>query len=595
MARDIPAGTGTTATAEAEDFVRGVLERRGDHDWYRIELDPGRYVVRLGGTGDRPIGDTFLAVRDENGRVSDRNDTYYVGESRVEIVVDSGRETYYLDVSGRGPYTVPRGSHADVGRRVGFATGDYALAVNRLEGSPLDAIAGSQWLEDRVVDVHFVAAGGTGELLEGGETAVSWGWNGYQVRRAMAALDTFSEVCDLVFRQTNQRARSDFDLINGEMDAPYSGYFQPPGTIGEGTGFFAADRYLVARNDWAVRPGGGLEAGAPGWELMLHEFGHGLGLAHPHDEGFGSVVMEGVRPPGRDDSYPFDPGDFGLNSSRFTVMSYRGMGVDNASTRAYGYALGPMAFDIAVLQERYGATRSHHRDDSYVLPARNETGTGYLCLWDTGGEDTISAGRTERACTIDLNAATLAYEPGGGGLLSSPRGIRGGFTIANGVEIENAAGGGGDDRLVGNELANRLTGGAGADTLRGRAGADRMSAGDDDDRDVFLYRSLRDSGPAVAEADRIGGFDHRNGPREGTWDRLDLSGLDADPDARGDQELRFVRTFSAPDGSEPPGQVRAERHGDDVHLLVDLDGDKAADMRLILVDLPRITAQDCLL
>ena len=195
-----------------------------------------------------------------------------------------------------------------------------------------------------------------------------------------------------------------------------------------------------------------------------------------------------------------------------------------------------MAFDIAALQAMYGATRSHHRDDSYVLPARNETGTGYLCLWDTGGEDTIRAGRTDRACTIDLNAATLAYEPGGGGFLSSARGVRGGFTIANGVEIENAAGGDGDDRLVGNELANRLAGGAGADSFRGRAGADRLSAGDDDDRDVFLYRSARDSGPTVAEADRIGGFDPRNGPREGTWDRLDLAGLDADPDARGDQD-----------------------------------------------------------
>ena len=61
------------------------------------------------------------------------------------------------------------------------------------------------------------------------------------------------------------------------------------------------------------------------------------------------------------------------------------------------------------------------------------------------------------------------------------------------------------------------------------------------------------------------------------------------------RSLRFVRAFSAPDGGEPPGQVRAQRQGDDVHLLVDLDGDKAADMRLILLDTPRITALDCLL
>ena len=415
-------------------------------------------------------------------------------------------------------------------------------------------------------------------IFSGALTIRSDGWNDYQIDRALSALDAFAEVCDIDFRRTRERADADLRVLTyaGENDG-ILGVFQPPGTIGEGTGAFASNREAIhGYFTWAERPGGGLVRGASGWELLLHEFGHAVGLAHPHDLGFGSVVMRGIKPETKKYDPTLDPGKFGLNGHLTTVMSYRKEGADPfAWPPDHGYALGPMAFDIAALQAMYGATRSHHRDDSYVLPARNETGTGYLCLWDTGGEDTIRAGRTERACTIDLNAATLAYEPGGGGFLSSPRGIRGGFTIANGVAIENAAGGDGDDRLVSNELANRLAGGAGANSFRGRAGADRLSAGDDDDRDVFLYRSARDSGPTVAEADRIGGFDHRNGPREGTWDRLDLAGLDADPDAR---DLRFVRAFSAPDGGEPPGQVRAQRQGDDIHMLVDLDGDKAADM-----------------
>ena len=596
MARDIPAGTDTTATVEAEDFVRGVLERRGDHDWYRVELDPGRYVFRLSGTGDAPVGDPLLILRDENGDEVRRNDDSYVAESRIEYTVAS-RETYFLDVRGKGPYTVPKDDeYAQPGRKVGHATGDFTLSVNRLDGSPVDAIAGAQWLEERVVEVFFVRAGGKGDIFDGGRTVRSAGWNGYQIDQAMAALDAFSRVCDIDFRRTDRRADAELDLMTYGRRTELGGYFQPPGTVGEGTGIFAAGPDAYIEQSWADGPGGALARGAAGWELLLHEFGHALGLAHPHDPGFGSVVMRGIGPATKTYDPVYDPGKFGLNGHLNTVMSYLQEGADPFKWPPdHGYALGPMAFDIAALQQTYGATRAHHRDDSYTLPTRDARGTGYLCLWDTGGEDTIRAGRTERACTIDLNAATLAYEPGGGGFLSSPRGIRGGFTIANGVEIENAAGGGGDDRLVGNELANRLAGGAGADTLRGRAGADRMSAGDDDDRDVFLYGSPRDSGPTVAEADRIGRFDHHNGPREGTWDRLDLSGLDADPDARGDQELRFVRAFSAPDGGEPPGQVRAERQGDDIHLLVDLDGDRAADMRLILVDLPRVTAQDCLL
>jgi hypothetical protein len=591
MARDIGDGIDTTGRVRPEGFVRGVLETRGDHDWYRVELDPGRYVVRLSGTGDDPVGHPLLLVRDENGARLDRSDGLF-GESRVGFSINNNRTTLYLDVSGKGPYTVPRDSDGVPGRKVGHATGDFTLSVNRLEDSPLDAIAGSVRLDEPVVDVYFVPDGGSGEIFDGGRTVESSGWNGYQVRQAMAALQAFSQVCDISFRQTHQRAKAELELLTyGQLDPPYSGVFQPPGTIGEGTGIFAAGLDAIVYNDWADRPGGGLERGAPGWGLMLHEFGHGLGLAHPHDPGFGSVVMDGIKPPDEEKSYPFRPGDFGLNDSRFTVMSYRGMGVDDGSRRDYGHAMGPMAFDIAALQQMYGAARSHAGGDSYLLPTRNGLGTGYLCIWDTGGEDTIRAGRTDRNVTIDLNPATLAYEPGGGGFLSSARGVNGGFTIASGVEIENAAAGDGHDRLVGNALDNRLLGGAGADRIQGRAGADRLDAGDDNARDLLVYRALSDSGPRRAEADRIAGFDSRDGRREQTWDRLDLSALDGDADAPGNQPLRLVRSF-APDPGEPPGQVRVERQGDDIHVLIDLDADTTADMRLILRDTPRLGGDD---
>ena len=160
MARDIPSGTDTPATVGAEDFVRGVLDRRGDHDWYRIELDPGSYVFRLSGAGDDPVGDPLLILRDESGGEIRRNDNSDVGKSRIEFNVTGGSKTYYLDVIGKGPYTVPKGDeYGESGRRVGHATGDFSLSVNRLDGSPVDAIVGAQWLEDRRVDVFFAPKG----------------------------------------------------------------------------------------------------------------------------------------------------------------------------------------------------------------------------------------------------------------------------------------------------------------------------------------------------------------------------------------------------------------------------------------------------
>src|ERR1044072_1269376 len=50
--------------------------------------------------------------------------------------------------------------------------------------------------------------------------------------------------------------------------------------------------------------------------------------------------------------------------------------------------------------------------------------------------------------------------------------IYGGFTIANGVTIENATSGAGTDTLIGNNVANVLNGGGGADTMQGLGGND---------------------------------------------------------------------------------------------------------------------------
>ena len=56
-----------------------------------------------------------------------------------------------------------------------------------------------------------------------------------------------------------------------------------------------------------------------------------------------------------------------------------------------------------------------------------------------------------RDARIDLTAATLDYSPTGAGVVSYAQGIFGGYTIANGVVIENAAGSSGNDVLIGND------------------------------------------------------------------------------------------------------------------------------------------------
>ncbi len=192
---------------------------------------------------------------------------------------------------------------------------------------------------------------------------------------------------------------------------------------------------------------------------IVHEMGHLMGLTHPQDgaPGFAGTTF-----------------DQRINS----VMSYSaGWQQAAAAGYAYGDAGTLMAFDVKALQVLYGANMTTRTgSDVYQLPGQNAIGTFWSCIWDAGGADTISNAGSDLACTINLTAATL-QGPDAGGAVSRASGIVGGYTIANGVTIENAVGGNGNDLLTGNDSANKLSGGVGNDSLRGGAGNDTLDGG----------------------------------------------------------------------------------------------------------------------
>ncbi len=214
------------------------------------------------------------------------------------------------------------------------------------------------------------------------------------------------------------------------------------------------------------------------FETLVHELGHGLGLAHPHDGGFdlGATPFPGV-------TNAWSTGTYGLNQTIWTVMSYNeGWTGSPSSTYDYGCALTPMALDIAALQGMYGAnTTTALGNTTYKLPTSAGSNVGWACIWDCGGVDTISNQGSTKAAVINLNPAPLTGQ-NAGGYVSWDQSVPGGFTIAHGVKIENAVGGSGNDALTGNAFNNTLTGGNGADTLAGGAGMDRLLGGTGNDR-----------------------------------------------------------------------------------------------------------------
>lgn len=212
-----------------------------------------------------------------------------------------------------------------------------------------------------------------------------------------------------------------------------------------------------------------LTFGGDGLNTIIHEIGHGLGLAHPHDGGYNS---DGSKFPGVNTAS--DLGTYGHNQSVYTVMSYNPGLSTVRGDASYGTQGGLGAFDIAALQKMYGAnTATAVGNDLYSLPTLNMKGTGWMSIWDAGGIDTISGVASTTSVTIDLRAATLiSNDPNAGGYISQQKGIAGGFTIANTVVIENAIGGSGADQLIGNSAKNILKGNSGNDTLSGGAGKD---------------------------------------------------------------------------------------------------------------------------
>jgi serralysin len=291
-------------------------------------------------------------------------------------------------------------------------------------------------------------------------------WSIAEVNAFEEAMQFYENVCNLNFTLTTFTSEYEdqsnivfYQVPENYLGAGYLGMFEvPDGTWTSNYGYFN-----YQHSSWRS-----LNKGSYGFITIIHELGHGLGLAHPHDGGSESsaTTFPGV-------TNNADVGLYGLNQGIWTTMSYiDGWDAFASSTNDYGYQSTPMAFDVAALQAIYGVNTSFRTgSDTYYLPTSNTSGTGWSCIWDAGGTDTISNEGSSIDSTIELYAASLTGE-NAGGFVSKNAGIIGGFTIANGVVIENAIGGEGNDSITGNDANNQLQGGNGNDIMYGGGGND---------------------------------------------------------------------------------------------------------------------------
>ncbi len=128
----------------------------------------------------------------------------------------------------------------------------------------------------------------------------------------------------------------------------------------------------------------------------------------------------------------------------------------------------------------------------------------------------------------------------------------------------------GDDVLLGGEGADTLAGEDGADLLLGGAGGDVLIGGAGADR--FVFATLGDSGSAGT--DLIVDFSAAAG------DVIDLTALDADSGAAGDQAFTLVGAFSGVAGQAVLSFDAASGRS---IFLADVNGDRVPDFGLVLL------------
>lgn len=254
---------------------------------------------------------------------------------------------------------------------------------------------------------------------------------------------------------------------------------------------------------------------------LIHELGHSLGLSHPGDydatddnDGDGEpdpITYEG-------DAYFFQ------DSMQYSIMSYfdayeTGAQHIDWNLLSFGYASTPLVHDVAAIQAIYGADMTTRTGDTTYGFNSNAGRSAFdfsanrapiVTIWDAGGTDTLDLSGYDTPSKIDLNPGAFSSAGGTATFKSlaeinaaralvglAPRtqaqydlyeGIkadlgltdglyRDNIAIAYGTTIENAKGGGGDDLIIANAVANMIDGGAGFDVVSYRSAEAAVSAG----------------------------------------------------------------------------------------------------------------------
>jgi hypothetical protein len=221
-------------------------------------------------------------------------------------------------------------------------------------------------------------------------------------------------------------------------------------------------------------------------QVLMHELGHSLGLAHPHSSYSNSNNFVLSSDFIATQAIGFSKLGFKINSADdmykeyFTIMSYDDQNYTVANLNAYT----PMILDVIALQSAYGEGAGTSGIANDTINAGN---IGYRTYFDKGGFDTVDLASYTTGAYFNMGVQIDGASHLVGVLVNSTDASKlfsGGDPVSLRWfygEYENATGGASADLIIGNSLSNVIRGGDGNDSLSGGDGNDLLygDAGDD--------------------------------------------------------------------------------------------------------------------
>ena len=221
-----------------------------------------------------------------------------------------------------------------------------------------------------------------------------------QTAAVTKALAYISSVINVKFTP-GKAGQSDINFGTNKQNGESGGYANPPNASG------AHKPYVMLANDVAINTSPA--PGNYGWQTLVHEIGHALGLKHPGDYNAGGGGGTGPFLSASEDNQRNSIMSYNATADA-TVFDYKlktsatGASISGSTTKAGVY--GFMQYDLDALQYLYGANTK--QNGAGQVTQFTSTWKGFQTLWAPLASSKIDTSKVAASNIIDMREGAFS-------------------------------------------------------------------------------------------------------------------------------------------------------------------------------------------